>query len=215
MEKKECNGIVYKVTNQISNEVYIGVTTKSIEERQKDHIQKSKKGVGGYFQEAIGTYSPDAFIWEQIDTANSLDELAEKEKDYILKYGSNTIGYNSDSGGGFKKTVHQYDLNGKLVASYNSLNEIKISNKRRISNACINGNQHNGYYWSYIQHDTLLPKKDSRFKKVSQYDISNNFLKEYESVAEASRMTGVSKTCISRCCRGERESSGGFIWKYY
>ncbi|WP_394345717.1 hypothetical protein [Gelidibacter gilvus] len=37
---------------------------------------------------------------------------------------------------------------------------------------------------------------------------------EYESVAEASRQTGISKSCISKVCRGERKQSGGYIWKY-
>ena len=207
-------GIIYKATNILNDKVYIGVTTKSIEERKKDHIQKAYKQTGGYFQKEIFTYSPEAFIWEQIDTATCLDELAQKEKNYILKYGSNSIGYNSDSGGGFKKTVYQYDLNGNLIAVYNNLDEIKISSKKRISNACLNGNAHGGYLWSYVQHDTLIPKKDKRLKGVKQYDFSNNLLKEYKSVAEASKLSGISKTCINRCCRGERESSGGFLWKY-
>jgi hypothetical protein len=206
-------GIVYKVTNVKTKEVYIGITTKSIEDRKKDHIQKANKG-GGYFQEAIGTYSPNSFIWEQIDTANSLDELAEKEKQYIIKYDTINNGYNSDCGGGFMKTVYQYDVKGNLISTYRSLNDIKISNKRRISNACLNGNIHNGFYWSYAQHTTFIPKKDLRLKKVGQYDLLNNLVKEYKSVAEASNKTGISKTCISRCCRGERENSGGFIWKY-
>ena len=46
--------IIYKAVNTITDEVYIGATTKSIEERKQDHIQKANKKVGGYFQEAIG-----------------------------------------------------------------------------------------------------------------------------------------------------------------
>ncbi|WP_416382011.1 hypothetical protein [Maribacter sp. BPC-D8] len=36
----------------------------------------------------------------------------------------------------------------------------------------------------------------------------------YLSIVEASKITGISKTCISRCCRGERKQSGGYLWKY-
>ena len=45
-------------------------------------------------------------------------------------------------------------------------------------------------------------------------DLDGRTLQKYKSVAEASRQTGISKTCISRCCRGERDKSGGFKWEY-
>jgi hypothetical protein len=51
-------------------------------------------------------------------------------------------------------------------------------------------------------------------KEAIQLDLEGNLLAEYKSVSEASKITGVSKTCISRCCRGERDKSGGYIWKY-
>jgi predicted GIY-YIG superfamily endonuclease len=55
-------GLVYKVTNAIDSKTYIGVTTKTIEERKKDHLKKSKKGKSYPFQIAIATYGIDAFI---------------------------------------------------------------------------------------------------------------------------------------------------------
>lgn len=209
--------IVYKVTNQETGKSYIGVTTRSIEERKADHIQKANKGIGGYFQEAIATNGADAFKWEQIDTAASSNELAEKEKKYILQYNSQENGYNSDSGGGFKKTVYQFDLDGNLVASFDGLKEIELTlgyDKKRISNASITATVWRGSYWSYSQNSTFKPSIDSRKKKVFQYSLNGEILARYNSVAEASLETGISKTCISRCCRGERKSSSGFLWKY-
>lgn len=213
-EKKH---LVYKVTNQETGKAYIGVTTRSMEERKADHIQKANKGMGGYFQEGIATYGADAFRWEQIDTATSSNELAEKEKKYILQYDSKENGYNSDSGGGFKKTVYQFDLDGNLVASFDGLKEIESTlghDKRRISNASITATVWKGSYWSYSLNNAFIPAIDSRKKKVFQYSLNGEILAQYNSVAEASRETGISKTCISRCCRNEREQSGGFIWNY-
>ena len=209
--------LVYKVTNQETGESYIGATTKSIEERKADHLQKASKGIGSYFQEAIGTYGPNAFIWEQIDTANSINELAEQEKQYILKYNSKDKGYNSDSGGGFKKEVYIFDCNGYFVGSSPSLTDIAVMfgyDKRRISDACLNGTTYMNMFWSYSQDSTFNDLVDSRKKRVFQYTCNEELIAEFVSVAEASRVTGLSKTCISRCCRGEREQSGGFIWKY-
>ena len=39
-------------------------------------------------------------------------------------------------------------------------------------------------------------------------------IEEFDSISHASRIKGLSKTCIARCCRGEREQTGGFLWKY-
>lgn len=211
------HNIIYKVVNTITDEVYIGATTKSIEERKADHLQKSRKKVDSCFHESIATYGADAFKWEQIDTANSINELAEKEKQYILKYNSKEQGYNSDAGGGFKKIVYQFNEDGILINSFSSLKEIETTlnyDKRRVSNACTTATLWKGSYWSYSLNKTFIPAIDSRKKKVFQYSLNGEILARYNSVAEASRETGISKTCISRCCRGERRSSSGFLWKY-
>lgn len=55
--------------------------------------------------------------------------------------------------------------------------------------------------------------KRARFKrkKVYQYDLNGNLIKEWESIAECKR-NGF-KHC-DKVCRGERKSCGGFIWSY-
>ena len=79
----ENNKIIYKATNSVNGFVYVGATTKTIRDRKKDHLSKATSGESGKFQEAISTYGAEAFFWEQIDTASSIDELALKEKQYI------------------------------------------------------------------------------------------------------------------------------------
>ena len=212
------NKIIYKVVNIQTNEVYIGATARSLEERKADHLQKADKKVGSYFQEAIGTYGPDAFIWEQIDIASSNDELASKEIKYISEYDALENGFNSDKGGGIKKTVYKYSLDGSLNATFEDLTTASKTigvRKQDISRACWNVNHTlGGYLWSYDKIETFVAENDSRKKEVVQSFLDGNLVAKYISVAEASGKTGVSKTCISRCCRGERENSGGFLWKY-
>ena len=48
--------------------------------------------------------------------------------------------------------------------------------------------------------------------KVLQYTLDNVFIKEYKSIADAIKETGVFK--ISRVCRGIGKAAGGYIWKY-
>jgi hypothetical protein len=210
--------IIYKAENTFTSETYIGATTKSLEERRADHLQKANKKVGSYFQEAIRTYGPEAFNWEQIDTASSSDELASKEINYISEYSALENGYNSDKGGGIKKTVYKYNLNGSLNSTFENLTIASATisvRKQDISRACWSVNNKLGdYLWSYQYVEPFIPREDYRRKVVVQSLLDGTVVSQFLSVAEASRETGVSKTCISRCCREERDSSGGFIWEY-
>lgn len=217
MKTIENKNIIYKAVNKTNGKIYIGATTHSLEERKKDHIQKALNGKGSAFQEALASYSTDNFIWEEIDTANTINELAEKEKRYIQLYDSNHMGYNSDEGGGFKKNVYQYTYSGDLIAVYDCLTDIENQlhiDKRRISSACNHSTLCKGSFWSYKLNDVFKMPVDDRKRIVKQFDLQGNFIAEYDSVSNASKINNISKTCISRCCRGERENSKGYIWKY-
>ncbi|MCL5127128.1 NUMOD1 domain-containing DNA-binding protein [Algibacter sp. L4_22] len=216
MKKKK---VIYKVTNEFDNSVYVGVTTCSLHQRKLDHLERAGRGESSKFHDAIGTYGSEAFKWEQIDTASTIDELAKKEKEYIKKLNSKEQGYNADAGGGIKKTVYQYSIkDGSLVDNYDSLESAAnavSAYKTSVGNACLGQNKTcKDYYWSYNYSEPFSPEKDLRKKQVVQYSLSGEQLTIYESVAEASRQTGVSKTCIARVCRGERKSSRGFKWSY-
>jgi hypothetical protein len=217
-DKEQIQGIIYKVINTETNETYIGATTKSIDERKIDHIQKSNNDKGYKFHNAISTYGANSFQWIQIDTASDNNELASKEIKYISEHDALENGYNSDKGGGFKKTVYQYDLDGTPINSFKDLTSAAVAvnaTKKGISKACWNVNHTlKGYLWSYDYKEKFIPDSDNRKKEVLQYNLNGNLLAQYISVAEASRKSGLSKTCIARCCRQERENSGGFLWKY-
>jgi group I intron endonuclease len=216
--KRMMNRIVYKVTNKNTEEVYVGVTTKSIEDRKRDHLKKSKKGKSYAFQNAIATYGVDAFKWEQIDTATTTNELAQKEKEYILEYNSKEQGYNSDSGGGIQKTVYQYDiLTGVLVNKYSNLTDASATvglTKQDLSKVCLSVNKvSNGFVWSYSS-TFPIHINDKRRKVIQQFSLEGKFINEFNSVSEASKLTGCNKTSIAKVCRGERQSCGGYLWKY-
>lgn len=51
-------------------------------------------------------------------------------------------------------------------------------------------------------------------KPVLQYDLHNNFIAEFPSMSVASKVTGHSRSGISRCCNGYAQSVSGYIWKF-
>src|SRR5690606_39683125 len=86
---------------------------------------------------------------------DTTDELAQKEIYYIEAYNSVQNGYNSDRGGGFRKTIYQFELNNpKPIATYTTLEEAGDSvnaSRKTISNACLGSlKSAKGYLWSYI-----------------------------------------------------------------
>ena len=49
-------------------------------------------------------------------------------------------------------------------------------------------------------------------KTVSQYDKNNNLINKFNSMKEASEITGISHGNICACAKGKRKTAGGFVW---
>ena len=98
LEGKNPSGI-YKVTNIKTNEIYIGRSVK-IADRFQNHV-KSAFGLEGVaesqFQRALRKYGVDNFIWELLEEC-SKENLNEREKYYIIFYGTKEYGYNQREG---------------------------------------------------------------------------------------------------------------------
>lgn len=85
--------IIYKITNIQNNKVYIGQTIGSLEDRFARHKRDANK-LDTHFARAIRKYGEDSFVAEIIDTAETQEELTQKEHDWILYYNSVKDGYN-------------------------------------------------------------------------------------------------------------------------
>lgn len=55
--------------------------------------------------------------------------------------------------------------------------------------------------------------RNKQKKKILQYDLEGNFIREWESIAECGR-NGFLQSKITLCCQGKRKTHKGFIWKY-
>lgn len=89
--------IVYKITNKITGECYIGQTVPSLEKRWYEQVYNSRCPA---IRDAINKYGEDNFTIEIIGAANTMDELNKKESYWISHYDSIAPnGYNLQSGG--------------------------------------------------------------------------------------------------------------------
>lgn len=57
-------------------------------------------------------------------------------------------------------------------------------------------------------------KDNSCSKKVLQFDMQGNFIKEWDSTMDIQRELNIRNSCISACCKGQYKQSHGFVWKY-
>ncbi len=84
-------------------------------------------------------------------------------------------------------------------------------------------NRSNNYYknleWCTQKENINYAQKinssyNDRNKKVGKYDKSNNLIKTYNSLSEASRDTGITIASISYSANNKRKTGGGYIWHF-
>jgi len=92
-------GLVYLIENIIDNKKYIGITTRSLDVRMKEHCYRYRNT---YLQNAIKKYGIENFRWKILEKCNSKKELDEMEFHYIKQYNTywkEGMGYNCTYGG--------------------------------------------------------------------------------------------------------------------
>ena len=55
---------------------------------------------------------------------------------------------------------------------------------------------------------------ETQSKAVVQYTKDGQFVREYPSMSEATRLTGINVSHICQTCIGNYKSAGGYVWKY-
>lgn len=66
------------------------------------------------------------------------------------------------------------------------------------------------------QNHGTLPERRRQlgYRKVNQYTLDGSFVKQYQSVIDASIAMGVVHSSISNACKGYSGTSGGYLWRY-
>ena len=70
------------------------------------------------------------------------------------------------------------------------------------------------YNSNYGTRNKRISENTHKKRKITQYDLSGNFIKTWDSISEASKHYGVETTTICGCCAGRQHTSCGFVWRY-
>ena len=65
---------------------------------------------------------------------------------------------------------------------------------------------------NYGTRNKRISQKLSR--RINQYDLKGNFIKTWNSSIEIEKSIGIDQSNICLCCKGKRNSVGGYLWKY-
>ena len=68
-------------------------------------------------------------------------------------------------------------------------------------------------YFDEIYINLLMDEQYSK-SKIKILDFNGNIIKEYISIAEAVRETGVNSKSIRDAANGVQKHAGGYVWKY-
>lgn len=119
------------------------------------------------------------------------------------------------------RPVVQLDKLGNFIAEYSTIKDASINTNIYDSSItmCCKGNyNHAGeYIWIYKEEydpSKTYVYKNPVYKEVVQIDTNGNIIATYESIVEASRITGINNSTISRCLAKDGSMAGGFVWKY-
>lgn len=125
--------------------------------------------------------------------------------------------YGSTVSHGYKAVGYKYKLYQvhRLVAECfipnpNNYNEVDHINRDKTLNNVENLRWSNR---SMQQYNRVLPKNNALSKKVLQYTLEGEFVKEWPSVRECGR-NGFHQGNVCDCCNGKLKHYKKFIWRY-
>jgi hypothetical protein len=122
----------------------------------------------------------------------------------------------------FKIKVYQYDLEGNFIKEWNSIieaaNHFNRNHGMDIINCC-RGKQKTAYNFIWRKNQEKININELNLGKrkrniILQYDLKGNFIKEWNTITEASLFLKVSGVSITHNLKGKQKTAYGFKWKY-
>lgn len=192
--------IVYLHINKTNNKVYVGITSMAVNNRWREGK--------GYIKCEIMNRAILKYGWNNFEhiilCKTSKDRAIVLEQYLIRHYKRKGLSYNISNGGQGVGTVSEYTKNKlrKYVGSKASMygkHPSKETIEKRVSTRK-----------KAPSENTLLAHR----KIILQFNLDGEFIKEFNSIKEASEEIGVSKSAIVHCLKGKTKKAGGYKWKY-
>jgi hypothetical protein len=129
--------------------------------------------------------------------------------------------------GWMRKEILQFDLEGKFIKQYPSV--MSAARDLNIGMSVIrhviygDGLTAAGYQWRSINDERFedgivdiepLGERYPKAKALLQYTLKGKLKEDFRTIRDAVKKSGISRHLILKCAKGERQSAGGFTWKF-
>ena len=133
-----------------------------------------------------------------------------RNKEAMKKVDMKKIMANSEN---YKKAVKEGRVGGRSHKN-NKDNKLSEETKQKIRESVLKYYKENDVInkINIEKHRNIMANATG--KKVNQYTTNNEFIKEYISISEAGRTSGVKKRNIQQVLSGKNKTAGGYIWKF-
>ena len=209
---------IYKITNP-KGKIYIGQSI-DIEKRKLQYIYLSKYSLGRKIKNSIKKYGWNNHTHEIIEEC-SIDKLDERELywgEYYNVLGKNGLNLKLGNSRGLVSNET------KILMSKRAKEIMTEEHKEKLSKAKLGKKR-----TEQAKQSLRVPKKSnqnyinnvgkwiSAQTQVLQYDLEDNFIKEWDFIKDAElfyRKDGLVKNNICNCCSGRQKTAYGYKWKY-
>lgn len=207
---------IYIIRNNINSKVYIGKTSKTLEQRFRVHKLDSLKEKTSHrkLYKAMNTLGHSNFKIELLAFSSNEEIANNLEKFYIQKFNSFKDGYNETLGGNGKNIIPKSTFN-KILDYINSHKYYYLSDISKQFNV------DKGTVKSFLKSKNIKinrpPNKIHlmKYKRIECYTKDLIFVDEFEYYEDIKKFlnnyTDVSRHIKDVCC-GKRKSAYGYIW---
>ena len=152
--------------------------------------------------------------WKEIAGYEGLYEVSDKGRVKSLKYGKEKILKPSNNPRGYLQVCLYKDGNRKQLLVHRLAAEAFIQNPNNLETVNHKdedktNNTVGNLEWMTLEDNIIY----SQARQVQMFDKkTGELLATFPSTREAERVTGIDQSSISKCCKGKRKSTGGYIW---
>ena len=218
--------IVYQHKNKINSKVYIGITSRTPEERWGSNGCNYKSSP--YFYNAIQKYGWDNFEHNILYTNLTKEEACKKEQELIKSFNSmnREFGYNSTSGGEtfIMNEETKQKISKSLLGNKNSFGHPCSKEKKLKISQSQKGRKFTKDHKKKLSESAKkrhVPCSEEKKKKLSKnypnkkpvYCLELDTV--FESVQECGRQLEIPATNISKLCNGRGKTLKGYHLSYY
>lgn len=201
---------IYKITNKINGNIYIGQTIQTLTQRWCNHVYAAlTEGHKDYtcpLHNAIRKYGEENFEKIILEEC-SIEELNDREKYWIQYYNSYNNGYNATLGG-----------DGHQKYDYVAIAEYFQNNDNSITKTCKHFHIYDQVVYTALQNAGIDYKNCKKSNKKEKYNkpillVEKNII--FKKITDIDKYLNKSKTHgnIRRCLNGITEKAYGYHWK--